>query len=372
MPQRDYYEILGVGRDADDASLKSAYRKLALMHHPDRNPNNPDAAEKFKEASEAYAVLSDAEKRARYDRFGHAAVSPGGAGGFSGFDTAGFGDLSDLFSGLFGFASGSGFGGNAPGPMAGSDLVYRMEIAFRDAAFGVEAPIAVSRLEGCDDCGASGAAAGTKAKPCPACGGRGRQRMSQGFLTVTRPCPSCQGEGQIIEKPCAACRGEGRRRAKKDLTIRIPAGVESGARLRLTGEGDAGPKGGPAGDLYVVLTVASDEVFERDGDDVVVALELPFPTLVLGGEVSVPTLDGSETLAVPPGTAAGEELRLKGRGMGRLGRSGRGDLVARIDVHVPRSPSKEEKEALRRYAELTGAPVGKGKGVLGKAKKIFR
>jgi molecular chaperone DnaJ len=371
MSQRDYYEVLGVERDADEATLKSAYRKLALMHHPDRNPNNPDAAEKFKEASEAYAVLSDGEKRARYDRFGPAGVGGAGAGGFPGFDASGFGDLSELFGGLFGFASGGGFGGGPAGPMAGSDLVYRMQIAFRDAAFGVEAPVAISRLERCDDCGGTGAEPGTKPRTCPACSGRGRQRTSQGFLTVTRPCPNCAGEGQVIDKPCAPCGGEGRRRVKKDMTIRIPAGVESNARLRLTGEGDAGPNGGPAGDLYVVLTVSDDEVFGREDDDIVLTLDLPFPTLVLGGEVPVPTLDGEETMTVPPGTAVGAELRLKGRGMGRLGRGGRGDLIARVSVRVPRSPSKEEKEALRRYAELTGAPVGKGRGVLGKAKKIF-
>src|SRR5215471_14122952 len=314
MSQRDYYEILAVERDADDATLKSAYRKLALMYHPDRNPNNPDAAERFKEASQAYAILSDPEKRSRYDRFGHAGVSGGGAGGFPGFDASGFGDLSELFGGLFGFATGGGFGGGASGPMAGSDLVYRMEISFRDAAFGVEAPITISRLERCEACDGSGATPGTRPKTCPACGGRGRQRMSQGFLTVTRPCPSCQGEGRVIEKPCLNCRGEGRRRGKKDLTIRIPAGVESNARLRLTGEGDAGPNGGPAGDLYVVLTVAADDVFTREGDDVVVRLELPFPTLVLGGEVEVPTLNGSERVAVPPGTRVHAELRLRGQG----------------------------------------------------------
>ena len=372
MAQRDYYEVLGVTREVDAAELKSSYRKLALMYHPDRNPNNPDAAEKFKEASEAYAVLSDSDKRARYDRFGHAGNSPGGAGagGFSGFEASGFGDLSDLFGGLFGFASGGGFGG-APGPMAGSDLVYRMTIAFRDAAFGVEAPIAISRLERCEGCEGSGAAPGSKPKRCPTCDGKGRQRVSQGFLTVMRPCPACQGEGQIIEKPCTACGGEGRRRSKKDTTIRIPAGVETGSRMRLTGEGDAGPNGGPAGDLYVVLTVAEDDIFSRDGDDVVVSLDLPFPTLVLGGEVSVPTLEGSDEVGVAAGTPVGSELRLKGKGMGRLGRNGRGDLVVRVSVNVPESPSKDEKELLRRYAELTGAPVGKGKGVFRKAKKIF-
>jgi molecular chaperone DnaJ len=255
--------------------------------------------------------------------------------------------------------------------MAGSDLVYRMQIAFRDAAFGVEAPIAISRLERCEPCGGSGAEPGSRAKTCPGCGGKGRQRVSQGFLVVTRPCPTCQGDGQIIEKPCTACRGEGRHRAKKDMTIRIPAGVESQSRLRLTGEGDAGPNGGPAGDLYVVLTVANDEVFTREDDDIVVSLDLPFPTLVLGGEVTIPTLEGSEKASVAPGTAVGSELRLKGKGMGRLGRNGRGDLIVRVNVLVPDSPSGEEKDLLRKYAELTGAPVGKGKGVFRKAKKIF-
>jgi molecular chaperone DnaJ len=367
---RDYYEILSVGRQADAAELKSAYRKLALLWHPDRNPNNPEAAEKFKEASEAYAVLSDPEKRAQYDRFGRTGLGGGaGFGGFPGFDASGFADLSDLFGGLFGFATG-GFGGGA-GPAAGSDLVYRMEISFRDAAFGVEAPITISRLEACDACEGSGAAPGSKPRTCPGCGGRGRQRHSQGFLTVTRPCMQCQGEGRIIDRPCPTCRGEGRRRGKKELTIRIPAGVESGSRLRLTGEGDVGPNGGPGGDLYVVLTVAEDDVFTREGDDVVVRLDLPFPTLVLGGQVEVPTLDGEEKVRIDAGTAVGSELRLRGKGIGRLGRSGRGDLVVRVHVLVPESPSKEEKEILRKYAELTGAPVGHGRGVLGMAKKIL-
>ena len=367
MAQRDYYEVLGVSRDADGVELKSAYRKIALTYHPDRNPNNPEAGEKFKEASEAYAVLSDAEKRERYDRLGHAGV--GGQPGFSGgFDASAFADLSELFGGLFGFASG---GGAPAGPMSGSDLVYRMEISFRDAAFGIEAPIAISRLESCAPCRGSGAESGSRPKTCPACAGRGRQRVSQGFLVITRPCPRCGGDGKVIEKPCASCSGEGRTRGKRELSLKIPAGVETGSRLRLTGEGDAGPRGGPAGDLYVVLSVAQDDRFTREGDDIVVRLELPFPTLVLGGEVEVPTLDGPERMAVPPGTVVGEELRLKGRGMGRLSRGGRGDIVARVDVHVPDSPSREEKELLRRYAELTGAPVEKNKGVFRKAKKIF-
>lgn len=366
--RRDYYEVLSVSRDADEGTLKTAYRKLALMYHPDRNPNNPDAVEKFKEASEAYAVLSDPDKRARYDQFGHAGVGSGAGGfggGFGGFDPTVFGDFADLFSGLF------GFGGQA-GPVAGSDLVYRMEIAFEDAAHGVEAPIAISRLESCGDCEGVGAAAGTKPKSCPACRGTGRQRLSQGFLTVTRPCGACRGEGRVIEKPCPSCGGEGRRRAKKDLTIRIPAGVETGSRLRLTGEGDAGPNGGPAGDLYVVLTVAEHEVFDREGDDLILRLDLPYPTLVLGGDVEVPTLEGTETVSIAAGTASGSDVRLRGRGFGRLGRGGRGDLVVKVGVRVPEKPSKEEKELLRRYAEMVGAPVrGKGDFLKRKAKKIF-
>ncbi|HYR47073.1 MAG TPA: molecular chaperone DnaJ [Thermoanaerobaculia bacterium] len=366
MPdKRDYYEILGVSRDAENGALKSAYRKLALQHHPDRNPGNSEAAEKFKEASEAYAVLSDSEKRARYDRYGHAAFSASAAG-FSGFDPSIFAEFSDLFGNFFGF----GGSGREAGHASGSDVVYRMEVSFRDGAFGVEAPLVISRLEACETCSGSGAEAGSKPRTCPACRGRGRQRFSQGFFTVTRSCESCGGEGRVIDRPCADCRGEGRRRGTRRLQIRIPAGIETGSRLRLAGEGDTGPNGGPAGDLYVVLTVAEHEVFEREGDDVIIGLDLPFPTLVLGGDVTVPTLEGEEKVAIPPGTRAGSEVRLRGRGFGRLGRRGRGDFVVRAGLLVPSSPSAEEKDLLRRYAELIDAPVA-AKGVLKKAKKIF-
>lgn len=366
--RRDYYEVLGVPRGAQSADLKSAYRKLALQYHPDRNRDDPEASEKFKEASEAYAVLSDSEKRARYDQFGHAGLggSSGFGGGF-GFDPSVFADFSDLFGNLFGFGA---MGGSPRGRAGGSDLVYRMEISLSDAAFGIEAPLTISRLEPCEACESSGAEPGSRPKTCPGCGGRGRQRFSQGFLSVTRPCATCQGEGRIIEKPCRACRGEGRRRGERNLTIRIPAGVESGSRLRLAGEGDAGGSGGPAGDLYVVLTVTPHEIFERDGDDLVVPMRLPFPTLVLGGEVRVPTFEGEEKIAIEPGTQGGSEVRLKGRGLGRLGRRGRGDLVVRVSILVPESPSQQEKDLLRQYAELTDAPVAT-KGVFGKAKKIF-
>ena len=365
--KRDYYEILGVSRDAENGVLKSAYRKLALQYHPDRNPNDPQASERFKEASEAYAVLSDPEKRSRYDQFGHTGVGGAGAGGF-GFDPSAFGDLSDLFGEIFGFAS-----GGRGRPAAGSDLLYQMQISFRDAVFGVEAPLLLSRLEGCSKCQGSGAADGSKGKTCSVCRGTGRQRFNQGFLTVARPCGNCRGEGTVIEKPCADCAGEGRRRQSRNLQIRVPAGVESGSRLRLGGEGDAGPKGGPAGDLYVHLTVEDHEVFGREGDDVVLTAEVPFPTLVLGGEIDVPTLetDSTERIAIPPGARLGSEIRLRGKGFGRLGRRGRGDLVVRAGVLVPDSPSSEEKDLLRQYAELTGASVA-AKGVFEKAKKIFK
>lgn len=365
MANRDYYEILGVGRDADPQQLKSAYRRLALQDHPDRNPNDPEAAERFKAASQAYAVLSDPEKRARYDRFGEAGVSGAGGFGYGGFDPSVFADFSDLFGELFGFASPA----QAP-RSAGSDLVYRLEVSFRDAAFGVEAPLVISRLRRCESCSGSGAEAGSRPTMCPACGGRGRQRLSQGFLTVTRACPSCRGEGTLIQKPCKVCRGEGCRRETHDLKIRIPAGVETGSRLRLTGEGDAGRNAGPPGDLYVVLTVAPDEAFEREGDDIMLRADLPYPTLVLGGEVTVPTLEGApEKISVAAGTQPGSEIRLRGKGFGRLGQRGRGDLVVRVGVRVPDSPSPREKELLQDYARLVGAPIREG--VREKAKKIF-
>jgi len=367
--RRDYYEILGVGRDADAGSLKSAYRKLALQHHPDRNPDDPAAAERFKEASEAYAVLSDSEKRARYDRFGHAGLSGTPGFGAGGFDVSMF-DLSDLLGEFFGF---SGFSSGRGGRRAasGSDLMVRVELSLKDAAFGATAPVEVERAQHCAECSGSGAQKGSRPHACPTCRGTGQQRFSQGFLTVARPCGNCRGEGSVIDKPCQACGGGGVVRASHKLEIKVPAGVESGTRLRLAGEGDAGPRGGPPGDLYIVVTVAEDDVFEREGDDLVVRLDLPFPTLVLGGEVSVPTLGGEERpLKIAAGTAVGTETRFSGLGVGRLGRRGRGDLVVRIGVRVPASVSAEEKELLKRYAEMTGAPIG-GKGILGKAKKIF-
>jgi len=358
--KRDYYEILGVGRDAGAAELKSAYRKLAIQFHPDKNAGDPDAAEKFKEASEAYAVLSDSDKRQRYDRFGHEGVR----GGAAGFDPSVFGDFADLFGQFFG----GGFGRSAsPG---GEDLVARLEITFEQAAFGTEQTVTVDRFERCEECGGSGAEKGSRPVSCPTCRGRGQVRFSQGFFTMARTCPSCHGEGTRIEKPCPGCRGEGRRAAQRTLTVRIPGGVESGTRLRLASEGNAAPRGGVPGDLYVILNVAEHELFHREGDDVILDMELPYPVFVLGAEIEVPTLEGEDRITIAPGTPANAEIRLRRKGVVRLAASGRGDQIVRLSVKVPRSPSKEERELLESYARLIGAPPSK-KSSFARVKKIF-
>jgi molecular chaperone DnaJ len=358
--KRDYYEILGVGRDAGAQELKSAYRKLAIQFHPDKNSGDSEAAEKFKEASEAYAILTDPDKRQRYDRFGHDGVRGGGAG----FDPSIFADFSDLFGQFFG-----GSFGRASSP-AGEDLVARLEITFEQAAFGTEQAVTVDRLERCEECGGSGAEKGTRPVTCATCQGRGQVRFSQGFFTMARTCPACRGEGTRIEKPCASCRGEGRRPSRRTLTVRIPGGVETGTRLRLSSEGNAAPRGGVPGDLYVILAVADHEIFRREGDDVVVDMELPYTVFVLGAEVDVPTLDGDERMTIAPGTRANAEIRLRRRGVHRLGSSGRGDHIVRLSVRVPKSPGKEERELLEGYARMIRAPVSK-KSSFAKVKKIF-
>jgi molecular chaperone DnaJ len=361
--KRDYYEVLGVARDAGAQELKSSYRRLAVQFHPDKNPD-PEAAEKFKEASEAYAVLSDSDKRQRYDRFGHEGVR--GAGGF---DPSAFGDFSDLFGQIFG----SGFGGfGRPSAPSGEDLVSRLEITFEQAAFGTEQEVTADRLERCQTCGGSGAEAGTRPVTCATCQGRGQVRFSQGFFTMARTCPTCRGEGTRIEKPCAACGGEGRSPARRTLTVKIPGGVESGTRLRLTGEGNAAPRGGTAGDLYVILSVAEHDVFRREGDDVILEMELPYPVFALGAEIDVPTLDGTEKMTIVPGTRSNAEIRLRRRGITRLGSSGRGDQIVRLSVAVPKNPGQEEREILESYAKLIGAPpAAKKKKSFARVKKIF-
>jgi molecular chaperone DnaJ len=351
VSKRDYYEVLGIARDATDVQIKSAYRKLALKHHPDRNPGDKKAEESFKEAAQAYAVLADPQKRGLYDRFGHAGVSGPGAG--SGFDPTIFADFSDIFSGLgdmFGF--GEIFGGGRRrrgGPQRGSDLRYDLEISFDESARGTETSILVPREETCETCTGSGAAAGTSPETCSQCRGSGQLRQQHGFLTVARPCPNCRGTGRTIAKPCETCRGAGRIQRERKLTVKIPAGIATGQQLRLTGEGEHGIAGGPTGDLYVVVHVQEDAFFHREGDDLYCELPIQFPTLALGGSVKVPTLNGREDLQVPAGTQPGARFKVRGKGMPNVGGRGHGDLHVIARAAVPKKLSKEQKLLLEQF-----------------------
>lgn len=351
MSKRDYYEVLGVGRDANDQQIKSAYRKLALNHHPDRNPGDKSAEEKFKEAAEAYAVLADAQKRAAYDRFGHAAVS--GAAGGQGFDPTIFADFGDILGGLgdvFGF--GDLFGGRRRGgPQRGSDLRYDLEISFDEAAKGTETTIQVPRLETCSTCHGTGAASGTSPITCPQCRGTGQIRRQQGFFTIAHTCGQCRGAGRIVQKPCQTCRGATQVQADRKLTVKIPAGIATGQRLRLHGEGEHGMGGGPPGDLYVVIGVQEHPFFRRDGNDLVFEMPVSYPTLALGGEITVPTLDGTDKLKIPEGTAAGSTFRLRSKGMPDVSGRGRGDLYVNLQVDVPKKLTKDQKALLQQLAK---------------------
>jgi len=350
--RRDYYEVLGVGREATDQQIKSAYRKLALQHHPDRNPGDKQAEEQFKEAAEAYAVLADAEKRQLYDRFGHAGVSGAGAGA-GGFDPTVFADFSDIFAGLgdvFGFGDIFGSRRRRGGPQRGADLRYDLEITFDESARGAETTIQIPREETCETCTGSGAAPGTTAETCSQCRGSGQLRYQQGFLTVARPCSNCRGTGKTIAKPCTACRGAGRIGRERKLTVKIPAGIATGQRLRLYGEGEHGSAGGPPGDLYVVVHVQEHSFFHREDDDLYCELPMSFPTLALGGTVKVPTLDDREDLHIPAGTQPGARFKLRGKGMPNVSGRGRGDLHVIARVAVPKKLNKEQKQLLEELA----------------------
>jgi len=366
----DYYAVLGVARDATAQEIKSAYRKLAVRYHPDKNPGDTEAEEKFKRAAEAYAVLSDPERRASYDRFGQAGPSPFGAGGF---DPSIFGDFSDILGDLFGF--GGGFGGRPRpgGPIPGADLRYDVEVTFEDAVFGATRKLEYPRLEVCETCTGSGAKDGARPETCRTCGGRGQVRYSQGFFTVARTCPACQGEGTTVADPCSSCRGEGRVERRHEVEIRIPAGVDTGARLRLVGEGEQGRRGGRTGDLYVVVAVAPHERYHREGTHVLTVETVGYSQAVLGAEIEVETLHGPEKLSLPAGTTPGRQFRLKGKGIPRLGASGRGDHVVEVTVRIPKSSelSEEQTDLLRRLAELESRPVREGRGVLEKVKDLF-
>lgn len=345
MSKRDYYEVLGVERTATEIEIKRAYRTLAVKHHPDKNPGDAEAEEKFKEAAEAYSVLSDAQKRASYDRFGHSA---GGAGGFD----PGFSNIEDIFD-LFGFGDMfGGRGGRQNSVQRGADLRYDLQITLEEAAAGKDEKLRIPRLEKCDECDGKGAEKGTSAESCITCGGSGQTRFQQGFFSVMRTCSNCNGKGKIIRTPCKNCRGEGRIEKEKNLEIKIPAGVETGSRLRVTGEGEAGVNGGPAGDLFVVLHVKEHELFERQGANLYSAVPITFAQAALGTEIKVKTLDGEEDLKIPAGTQTGTVFRVRSQGMPALGGRGKGDLFVAVTLMTPKTLSKEQRKLLEQLAEI--------------------
>jgi molecular chaperone DnaJ len=350
LSKRDFYEVLGVSRAASDQEIKSAYRKLAMQYHPDRNPGNREAEEKFKEAAEAYGVLSNPELRARYDRFGHAGVSQAGQGAWAGGDFGGFEDiLGDLFSDFFG--GGARRAGRA-GAQRGADLRYDLELTLEQAAQGYKTKIVVPRYESCETCKGSGAAPGSSVDTCSLCGGAGQVRFQQGFFSVSRTCHQCRGTGRVITNYCKTCQGAGRVEKEHSIEIKIPAGVDTGARLRVTGEGEPGAQGGPRGDLYVFIQVKDHELFERQGTNLYVNVPVTFAQAALGSEVRVPTLDGEETLTIPEGTQTGSVFRVKGKGVVSLQDQGRGDLFVVVTVLTPTKLTREQRKLIEQLAAL--------------------
>jgi molecular chaperone DnaJ len=372
VSKRDYYEVLGVARAATETEIKSAYRKLALKHHPDRNPGNRDAEEKFKEAAEAYAVLADAEKRAAYDRYGHQGVG-GAAGGFDPTVFAGFEDILGGLGDVFGFGDIFGGGRRRGGPQRGSDLRYDLEIGFLESANGIDTTIQIPRLETCGTCSGSGAAPGTRPSRCPQCQGRGQLRYQQGFFVVSRTCSQCGGSGNVIQHPCTSCRGTGHVTRDRKLTVKVPAGIANGQRLRLSGEGEVGALGGPAGDLYVVVQVQEHEFFRREGDDLFCEVDVNFPTLVLGGDIRVPTLDGDDGLHVPEGTESGTVFRLRGKGMPSVSGRGRGDLHVMVQPRTPKKLNKEQRAIVEQLAKALSAqkPAARPREESGDERGVF-
>src|SRR5438874_6661415 len=375
--KRDYYEVLGVERNVADEEIKRAYRKLAVKFHPDKNPEDPHAEEKFKELGEAYDVLMDPDKRAAYDRFGHAGFGHGG-GGFGG----GFHDPFDIFREVFGQGGFGGgifetfFGGAGPrteDPQHGSDLRYDMQIKLEEAAFGVEKEIEIQKLDTCDKCQGTGAEPGSRTINCPACGGRGQVISSRGFFQVSQTCPRCRGAGQIIEKPCRQCHGEGRLEKMSRIMLKIPAGIADGSRLRSSRNGEAGTRGGPHGDLYVVIHIKEHKIFQREDDNLYCEVPIPFSSAALGGEVDVPTLEGKAHLKVPAGTQSGQIVKLRGKGIVNVNGRERGDLLARLIVEVPTRLNAEQRQKLEEFADLCGeenAPMRKS--FFERAKEFFQ
>ncbi|MBX6392023.1 MAG: molecular chaperone DnaJ [Burkholderiales bacterium] len=352
MSKRDYYEVLGVNRDASEDEIKKAYRRLAMKYHPDRNPDNPKAEEHFKEAKEAYEVLSDPNKRAAYDRYGHAGVDPSAAaaGGYSSYSS--FAEaFGDIFSDIFG--AGAGRPGGRAGVYRGADLRYNLEITLEQAAHGTETKIRIPTTETCDTCNGSGAKPGTQPKTCPTCDGHGQVRLQQGFFSIQQTCPRCHGIGKFIPDPCNTCHGAGRVKTHKTLSVKIPAGVDEGDRIRLAGEGEPGINGGPPGDLYVQLHIKPHPIFRRDHDDLHCEMPISFVTAALGGEIEIPTLDGSAKIRIPPETQSGKVFRLRGKGIKGVRSNVHGDLYCHVVVETPVNLTEKQKALLREFEALT-------------------
>ncbi len=354
MAKRDYYELLGVERGVSEKELKSAFRKKAMQYHPDRNPDDAEAEAKFKEVGEAYEILKDADKRAAYDQYGHAAFEQGGMGGRGGFDQGFSSSMSDIFEDLFGDAFGGGRRGSSRG--RGSDIRYDYEISLEDCFNGQEAEINVPTQVKCDVCDGSGAKPGTSPVTCSTCGGHGKVRMAQGFFSIERTCPTCQGRGQIIEDPCGNCHGAGRVTKKRVLSVDIPAGVEDGTRIRISGEGEAGVQGGPSGDLYLFISVKPHEFFQRDGADLFCRVPISMSTAALGGTFEVPTIEGGRaSVKIPAGTQSGKQFRLRQKGMSILRQANKGDMYVQAVVETPQKLTKRQKELLEEFQEISSA-----------------